>query len=593
MPHILIVEDEDDMLQIIAYNLERAGHTVTQARCADEALAALAETSFDLIISDIMMPGMDGLAFCTEVRSRPATMLTPFLFVTAKGQSEDKYRGLSAGADDYIPKPFELADLLARVNGRLQHRERMARLEREISSAHGRWAGAYAPEDLRAVRDETVRLTDEVQQAGYLDYAPATPDAAALRNKVKGLAERYPRLAELRRTVMIGESRAYLEIFEDLLIAANDDDATLLYGETGTGKTAAAEAVWQLSARRDQPFCTVSCSEFAAADPTIAMGKLFGYGKNSGLPNLPAQGQAGLLAQADGGVLFLDEVTTLPAAAQAMLLLPLEGRSFRPAVGTGGEQRVNVKFILATNRDLSNEVAAGRFPRDLYERIAGETIRLPPLRERGDDIGLLAEHFVAELAGADQSSTLTTATHTALAAYPWPGNVREHRRCVRHAYRRAALQERIEIEPTDLPEAVRQTPPPVTAGDQLPGFSNKDRAALRALRATGFRIGDAEAQLGLSQKSRTLSHRLRGLGLKALSAKGWDVEAAARLLAGNDESLTATVTRRLNAQLDHLEQTKDDPDEKQLSHLLVEHRPFVLEGLARCRSRCHIISPQK
>jgi len=465
---ILAVDDEEDMLEVIAYNLEREGHDVLRAQSAHEALTILDRETPDLIISDIMMPGMDGLAFCAEVRTRRETALTPFLFVTAKTQSDDKYAGLRVGADDYITKPFDLPDLLARVRGRLEHRERIRGLEQRLLASEERWTNSFEPDEIKTIRAEQRRIVDEVQDAGHVQYQPPDPDSNTLRAKIARFEERFDGLTELRNTDLVGDSAAHLRVFEEIVIAASSPDPTSIFGDTGTGKTATAEAIWKLGKRKDAPFRTVNCSELAAGDPTIASGKLFGYGKNSGLPNLPRDGQPGLLEEADGGVLFLDEVATLPPQAQALLLLPLEGRPFRPAVGTGPERRVNVKFVLATNRDLAEEADLGRFPRDLYERIAGEVIRLPNLRERKADIPLLCDRFLDQL--LDEEGTrreLSAGANKLLSEYDWPGNVRELQRSVRHAFRRADLEGRDTIEADDLPEALRTkaTSPPIAASN--------------------------------------------------------------------------------------------------------------------------------
>ncbi len=163
MASILVVDDEEDMLRTIAYNLERAGHEVTCASSGAAALERLAEHTPDLIISDVMMPGMDGLAFCAAVRTRSASALTPFLFVTAKGQPADKYAGLRAGADDYVTKPFDLADLLARVNGRLEHRKRIAAVEQRLAAARDRWARSDALPEMALAREEHARLAAQVE----------------------------------------------------------------------------------------------------------------------------------------------------------------------------------------------------------------------------------------------------------------------------------------------------------------------------------------------------------------------------------------------------------------------------------------------
>jgi DNA-binding NtrC family response regulator len=598
MATILAVDDEADMLDVISYNLQRVGHTVLKAQSGAAALEILDGLVPDLIISDVMMPGMDGVEFCGHVRARQELSLTPFLFVTAKTQSEDKYRGLRAGADDYIAKPFDLADLMARVDGRLAHRRHVLSLRDELDAAQAQWRDADEPDQLRTLRAQKQRIVDAVRDAGHPDYRPPTPEAAALLEKVARFEERFPKLSELRRTTLVGESAAHLELFEEILISASSPDPALIIGETGTGKTATAAAIHQLGPRSQAPFLTVNCAELAAGDPTIAIGKLFGYGKNSGLPGLPKEGRPGLLEECDGGVLFLDEVASLPAQAQSLLLLPLEGRPFSPAVGTGPARTVDVKFIMATNRDLAEEVERGEFPRDLYERMAGEVLRIAPLCERPDDVHRLLEHFMAELTEESASvPSLSADVRERLLAYSWPGNVRELRRVVRQACRRASLNGRDVVETSDLPAEVVGAEPsdPGTApapmkGNPLPAdtdgvFSGREQGELVALRATGFRVSAAEVQLGYSGRSRTLSHRLRGLCLKALCVSRFDVEAAAGLLTGGTSALTGPVTRRLHAVLDGMAQKLDQGDEHFLSHLLVEHRPFALETLAHLRTK--------
>ncbi|HSM91682.1 MAG TPA: sigma 54-interacting transcriptional regulator [Anaeromyxobacteraceae bacterium] len=597
MSDILVVDDEEDMLETIAYNLERAGHRVARATSAAAALARLEERTPDLIVSDVMMPGMDGLAFCATVRARAATALTPFLFVTGKGQPSDKYAGLRAGADDYVTKPFDLADLMARVDGRLDHRRHVAALEHRLSDARDAWAASVEPQELGRTRDAQARLADEVHDAGYVDWDPPRPDAAAIRQKIARLEARFPALKELRRSALVGDSPEFLRIFEEILIAAASPDPTLILGETGTGKTAVAQAIWALGPRFGRPFRTLNCSELAAGDPAIATGKLFGLGSGSGLANVPKEGQPGILQETDGGVLFLDEVGDLPRQAQALLLLPLEGRAFHPAVGRGAARAVDLKFVCATNRDLVEEVEEGRFPRDLYERLAGGVIHVPPLRARPGDVALLAAHFLREAAQehGGPALTLSPAAGDALARHGWPGNARELRRTIRQAAQRARLDGRDTIDGADLPTesgpgpgrtaapAPGGSPPP--RGDALRqgGFSEREIAEVEALCATGFRVGEAEALLGYSGKSRTFSHRLRGLSLKALSCAAYRADAAADLLTGGDPALRPHVERRLRALLESLAERVHEPPERILANLLTEHRRFALQALAHLR----------
>jgi DNA-binding NtrC family response regulator len=596
MSNILVVDDEEDMLETIAYNLERAGHRVARATSAAAALAQLAQQTPDLIVSDVMMPGMDGLAFCAAVRARAGTALTPFLFVTGKGQPSDKYAGLRVGADDYVTKPFDLADLLARVNGRLEHRKRVEELEHQLAEARSAWEGSVEPQELSRARDAQARLADEVHDAGYVDYDPPRPDAEAIREKVSRLESRFPALGELRGGPLVGDSPEFLRIFEEILIAAANPDPTLILGETGTGKTAVAQAIWALGPRFGHPFRTINCSELAAGDPAIATGKLFGQGAGSGLANVPKEGQPGILEETDGGVLFLDEVGDLPRQAQSLLLLPLERRAFHPAVGRGAARTVDLKFVCATNRDLVEEVQAGRFPRDLYERLAGSVIHVPPLRARHGDAGKLAAHFLLEVAAeaGGEPPVLTPAAGDALERYDWPGNARELRRTVRQAAQRAALDGRSRIDVADLPPTLARAgrptagekgAAPASRGDALrrAGFTDREIAEVEALCATGFRVGEAEALLGYSGKSRTFSHRLRGLSLKALTCVDYRPDEAAGLLTGADPALKPIAERRLRTLLDSLAERAHEPPERVLTNLLTEHRRYALQTLAHLR----------
>jgi DNA-binding NtrC family response regulator len=611
MATILVVDDEIDMLDTIAYNLERAGHAVLRADSAARALERLSPAP-DLIISDVMMPGMNGLAFCAEVRRRQATALTPFLFVTARGQAGDKYEGLRAGADDYVTKPFDLPDLLARVNGRLQHRARATTLERDLEGAQRRWRQSAEPEELSAARKEQQRIAAEIHDAGYVDYQVPEDDPEAIRDKVAQLERRWPAIVELRATSLIGDAPAFLRQFEEILIAAASPEPTLIIGEPGTGKTAVADAIHRLGPRAGGPFRTINCAQLAAGDPTIAAGKLFGYGRNHGLPNLPREGQTGLLEEANGGVLFLDEIGELPRHAQSLLLFPLEGRPFQPAVGAGAPRTVSVKFVCATNRDLPAEVEAGRFPRDLYERLAGQVVRLPALRERPGDAAILAERLLRDSAPADPPLRLEAAALEAIASFPWPNNVRQLRNCISRAATRARLHDRVTIVRADLGDDVlrhlpRTTPsslpavapapapaPAATAGggpgrddtEKLVGGGLTEREAreILTLRATGFQVGQAESRLGYSREAKTLSRRLRGISFKALGLFDLDVDRAAAFLAG-DAALRPLVVRRLDNVVDSVVERLAEPDEALTDGMPAEYREPALSIIRALRRR--------
>jgi transcriptional regulator with AAA-type ATPase domain len=382
------------------------------------------------------------------------------------------------------------------------------------------------------------------------DKGLPAPDLFA---KVAQWEARFPTLATIREEVIVGQAKSTLHLLRDILLFAPGKDPVLIQGETGTGKTGVAEALWRLGPRAQGPFRAVNCAELASADPALTLGKLFGFGAGAGLAHVPAKGQSGLLEDLDGGTLFLDEIHQLPAQAQAMLLLPLEGRPFNPAAGKGDPKTVDVKFIFATNVDLAAAASSGDFPADLYQRLAACRIRVPPLRERQADIARLARHFVAEcesefgLDGAEISPALIRW----LNAQPWEGNIRQLRTAMRDLVRRAAFEMDGTLSPEHLPEGAMAAMPaksPGTASVSAPTptaassadaydpiWNGPEADKLNALRNVRFKIAAAEKALGLSSKSKTLTHHLRGLCFKALCATDHDLDRAARAVVGKDD----------------------------------------------------------
>ena len=589
MALILLVDDEPDMRELIAEDLSAGGHQVLEARDAAHALSLLQEHQPDLIVSDVVMPGRDGFEFCALVRQQPQLAFTPFVFVTGRSDMTDKYRGLFVGADDYITKPFETSDLIARIEGRLEHRAHTLALRKQHEESAALLESTDDVETLRTQKRALSEANAALYEAGHWHLPPPSTARSSAHDRLSKLEARHPALAEFRRQHMVGATPAFVAIFEDILIASSHDDATLVLGETGTGKTAVAEGIRKLSRRSKGPFVTLNCAELSAADPTIVLGKLFGYGRNTGLPNIPAKGQPGLLEEADGGVLFLDEFSLLPPQAQTMLLLPLEGRPFHPAVGSAEPKTVSVKFVLATNRDLAAEVADGQFPRDVYERVANDSIFIPPLRDRKADIPSLTERFLQEVASdEDLSCTLAPQTFEVFQAYQWPGNVRELRRIIRGAARRAGLRgSPCTITPEDLPqELALQGPAPDRRNDTLPALSSheppkrgvftpREESELQALRATSFNVGKAECLLGYSSGSRTLSHRLHGICLKALALHGGAVELATQLLTGPSDDLRPIVTRRLQQLIERFQGQLAEGKSPSLKHIQAEHKPYA------------------
>lgn len=582
---ILLVEDEPDLRTTLKYNLRRAGYEVADAHDGQAALelAQRPDVRVDLVISDVMMPRLDGFGLARALRALPAHSETPLLFLTARAEDTDRAEGFRVGADDYVTKPFDVEALLARV--KVQARRAMV----------------------------ARRLRDQLPKAGSTGT-----DAGDLYARVAEWERRFPALAAVRRDSIVGSSPRTLALLRDVLLRAPGKDPVLIVGETGTGKTGVAEALWRLGPRADKPFRVVNCAELAAADAAITMGKLFGYGKMSGLNNIPREGQPGLLEDLDGGTLFLDEIHQLPLAAQAMLLLPVEGRAFNPAVGKGAERKVDVKFIVATNVDLRERAAAGNFPSDLYQRLAGSLIRVPSLSERPEDISVLAEHFLEECRTEfdlpDAVFVPSVIRHFTQRA--WPGNVRQLRGVVREMARRAAFEQDTVLSMSHVPEEEAASPssgsvpfsvaspatvaapvvpvptapvvsaqPPSAVDEDARTWDDQELPRLQVLRAHGFRVGDAETALGLSSKSRTLTNQLRAMCFKAMALRAFKLEEAAALLAGPEHpALVYRLVERMQGYLNMVEQHvgAHTPD-MLFNNTSRMYRRYIEDAIARSR----------
>jgi DNA-binding NtrC family response regulator len=616
--HLLLVEDEPDLRNTLRYNLKRAGYVVTDVGNGSEAVRALAQAPagpagpVDVVVSDVMMPVMDGMALARALRADAATRELPLMFLTAKGDAADRLEGFRSGADDYLTKPFNLEELLARVQVQARRALVARRVRRLLPST---------PSSDRGPGDDL--------------YA-----------KVAMWEARFPMLAVLRRDQIVGASKRTLALLREILVRAPGKDPVLIVGDTGTGKTGVAEALHRLGPRAEKPFRVVNCAELAAADQAITAGKLFGFGKGSGLANVSKEGQPGLLEDVDGGTLFFDEIHRLPMDAQAMLLLPIEGRPFHPAVGKGNPRAVDVKFIFATNIDLKAESALGRFPFDLYQRLAQSQIKVPSLTERREDILTLAEHFLDECKQDFDLHNATFAPSLArhLVEREYAGNIRELRNLVRELARRAAFELDTVLQLEHLPEswqaasetpsrvhsaasvasslslpptgvsstvpafvATSSTPPSTPPSNVLPGVAVKPVAGLdddaggfwnelemqelKALRAHRFRIADAERELGLSSKSRTLTNHLRGLCFKALAhtmnGEMFDVDGAARLIVGrNDEALLDRTVERVQSYLDMVEKhVAAHTTDLLFNNLPRDYRKFVERAVDATRAR--------
>jgi DNA-binding NtrC family response regulator len=360
---ILLADDEEKILKRLGRALREEGHEVVEATSVREAQRHLAERPFDLLVVDNVMPGVTGLELVRELAQQPAGERPQIVMMTAHGSTQIVREAFKLGVEDFLEKPFEVDELLV-----------LAR---------------------RAVK--SLRLDNERQ---YL------------------ISERD---AEFNYYGIVGRSRAMEEVIQRAELVAQTKSTVLITGETGTGKEMVARLIHHRSAQRDMPLIKVNC---AAIPETLLESELFGHVR--GAFTGATMTKRGKFALADGGSIFLDEIGTLSTAIQSKLLRVLQEREFEP-LGAERTQRVDVRVIAATNRDLKQMVTDGRFQEDLYYRLNVIPIDLPPLRERREDIRVLIDHFVEkhrQRTGKRIDRVDEEAAQT-LQRYEWPGNVRE------------------------------------------------------------------------------------------------------------------------------------------------------------------------
>ncbi len=382
MTRILFIEDDEEIRENVAELLEAEGFVPVTAKTGEEGLKLALRAPPDLILCDISLPGMDGYAVIRAVSEYPQTEAIPFIFVSARADRAEVRHGMSLGADDYVTKPFTRAELLDAVRSRLS---RTKALSARVRASEG---AAVSPSS-----------------------RPTPPGGAPA-----GLVVAEPQMQAL---------------YAELGRIAQGDISVLVLGETGAGKEVVARAVHDASRRKKGPFVAINCAAFPE---NLLESELFGHEK--GAFTGATQGQRGLLESAEGGTVFLDELGEIPLPVQVKLLRTLETKRVL-RLGSRTEKPIDVRFVSATNADLESDIARGTFRSDLYYRLAGYVLSVPPLRSRRAEIPLLASRFLAEvsLALGRPQPTLSAAALSVLDAYAWPGNVRE----LRNVMERAAL----------------------------------------------------------------------------------------------------------------------------------------------------------
>jgi two-component system response regulator HydG len=366
---ILLVEDDPDMLDLVREHLEQEGHAVVSLGRGVDAIARLRAEDFDLVLTDLRLPDVDGMEVLRT--SRDAQREVPVILITAFGTIETAIQAIRQGAYDFVTKPFALDEISLLV------------------------AKAW---EARRLREENRRLRAEV-------------------------AGRY------RLHNLLGRSPAMQTVFALIRQAAPGDVNVLITGESGTGKELVAKALHFNSGRADRPFVPINC---AAVPAGLLESELFGHVKGAFTGAIGSR--RGLFREAEGGTLFLDEIGDMAPELQAKLLRVIEDRTVRP-LGSDEAISLNVRLVAATNRDVFARIRERVFREDLYYRLAVIPLHLPPLRERTEDIPLLAEHFLhrAATAAGKEIGGFTPEAMAALLRHPWPGNARELENVVERA----------------------------------------------------------------------------------------------------------------------------------------------------------------
>jgi DNA-binding NtrC family response regulator len=419
---ILVVDDTPSNVKLLVDLLSVNGFDVIPAGSGTEGLERAAASAPDLVLLDVMMPDLDGFAVCERLKASDATRDVPVIFLTALNETTEKVRAFSTGGVDYLTKPFEPRELLARVGTHLALR----RAQRELEAQNARLkVEIEAHQRSRAVIN---CLEDEIR-TGH-DFRE-----------------------------IVGRSPALGRLLDQLAMVASTDSTVLVLGETGTGKELVARAIHDRSPRRDRPLVKVNC---AALPRELVESELFGHEK--GAFTGATQQRRGRFELADGGTLFLDEVGELPLEAQAKLLRVLQEQEFERVGGTR-TLRADVRLIAATNRDLTRRAEAGEFRPDLFYRLNVFPVTVPALRERREDIPLLVAHFLGKAARklGKVLDGVAPAFLERATSYDWPGNVRELENVVERAAILARGPALESFEPGGAPTAAARPDSPSRA----------------------------------------------------------------------------------------------------------------------------------
>jgi len=459
-PKILIVDDERDTVDMIRTLLELEGFQIFSAASGEEAIGFLErerqrspefETPVDLILLDIVLGDSDGRDICRKIKGDEELKFIPVIILTVRTSLQDKIQSLNIGADDYLTKPFINEELLAKVRVMLR-----------IKNLH---------DELRREKNKNILLT-------------------------QALEKRY------RFGNIVGKNSRMQEIYELISDISNTDSTVLIQGESGTGKELIARAIHFNSHRKNKPFIIANCSAYSQ---NLLESELFGHEKGAFTGAI--RRKIGRFEMGHGGTIFLDEIGEVSPPTQILLLRVLQDHRFERV---GGEEtlEVDVRVIAATNKNLTEEMKKGTFREDLYYRLNVIPIFVPPLRERIDDISLLASYFLQKISQEKRRefTGFSPEVMETFLAHPWPGNVRELENVIEHA---VIVAKQDKILPKDLPRSLLQRPLP---DHQLVSLKDFERSLiLKTLEETHWNKHQTAKKLKINRSS--LYGKMRRYGL--------------------------------------------------------------------------------
>ncbi len=442
--HLLIIDDEENMRHMLRSLLEDHGYRIETAGNGREALRQIEQKFFDYILCDIRMPEMDGMAFLRE--AKPYIEQSNVIMMSAFGSLDTALEAIKAGAYDFISKPFKTDEVLLTLK-KAEEREALRRENKMLR------------EEIEAVRSES-------------DFG-----------------------------AMVGRSKSMISLFQLARKVASFNTTVLVTGESGTGKELVARGLHAHSPRAEMPFIAINCG---GIPENLLESEFFGHLK--GAFTGADTNKKGIFAEADNGTLFLDEIGELPIGLQVKLLRVLQENEIRP-VGSSRSQKIDVRIIAATAKDLAQEVEKGTFREDLYYRLNVLAIHIPPLRERPDDIALLARYFLKlknRKLGTGVDS-ITSSAMSMLLQYSWPGNIRELENTIERA---VIMTDQSSISPDNLTPTIREIKEGRRLTDYFNTYSIKQAGQMmeknlisRALDASGGNKSRASELLEISYPS--------------------------------------------------------------------------------------------